>query len=83
MANKVDIKYTQLFINNEFVDSISGKTFPVINPATEEKICDVQEAGDADCEKAIKAAREAFDNPNVKGKKKILRILKNFLFSHS
>jgi acyl-CoA reductase-like NAD-dependent aldehyde dehydrogenase len=70
MSNKVEIKYTQLFINNEFVNSVSGKTFPVINPATEEKICDVQEAGDADCEKAIKAAREAFDNPNVKKKKK-------------
>jgi acyl-CoA reductase-like NAD-dependent aldehyde dehydrogenase len=71
MSNKVEIKYTQLFINNKFVDSISGKTFPVIiNPATEEKICDVQEDGDADCEKAIKAAREAFDNPNVKKRKK-------------
>jgi acyl-CoA reductase-like NAD-dependent aldehyde dehydrogenase len=53
MSKKVEIKYTQLFINNEFVDSISGKTFPVINPATEEKICNVQEDGDADCEKAI------------------------------
>ena len=34
----------QLFINNEFVNSVSGKTFPTINPATGEKICDVQEA---------------------------------------
>ena len=34
---------TQLFINNEFVDSVSGKTFPTINPVTEEKICDVAE----------------------------------------
>ena len=33
----------QLFINNEFVDSISGKTFATINPATEETICDVAE----------------------------------------
>ena len=33
----------QLFINNEFVDSVSGKTFPTINPVTEEKICDVAE----------------------------------------
>ena len=33
----------QLFINNEFVDSASGKTFPTINPATGLKICDVAE----------------------------------------
>lgn len=34
----------QLFINNEFVDAKSGKTFPTINPATGEKICEVAEA---------------------------------------
>lgn len=33
----------QIFINNEFVNSVSGKTFPTINPCTEQKICDVQE----------------------------------------
>ncbi|KAJ8299836.1 hypothetical protein KUTeg_022583 [Tegillarca granosa] len=33
----------RLFINNEFVNSGSGKTFPTINPATGEKIADVQE----------------------------------------
>lgn len=31
------------FINNEFVDSVSKKTFPTINPATEEIICEVAE----------------------------------------
>lgn len=36
--------YTKLFINNEFVDARSGKTFPTINPATGEKICDIAEA---------------------------------------
>ena len=33
----------QLFINNEYVDSVSGKMFPTINPVTEEKICDLAE----------------------------------------
>lgn len=33
----------QIFINNEWHDSISGKKFPVFNPATEEKICEVEE----------------------------------------
>lgn len=35
-------KYTQLFINNEFVNSKSGKTFATTNPATKQKIADVQ-----------------------------------------
>ena len=39
---------------------MSGKTFPTINPATGEKICDVQEGDKADVEKAVKAARNAF-----------------------
>ena len=53
-------KYTKIFINNEWHDSVSGKTFPTINPATGEKICDVQEGDKADVDKAVKAAREAF-----------------------
>lgn len=33
----------QIFINNKWVNSVSGKTFPTINPCTAEKIVDVQE----------------------------------------
>jgi len=51
---------TRLFINNEFVNSVSGKTFPTINPATEEIICGVQEADAADVDLAVKAAIDAF-----------------------
>lgn len=58
---KPEIKYTQLFINNEFVDSVSGKTFATINPATCEKIVDVQEGDKADVDKAVAAAKAAFD----------------------
>jgi hypothetical protein len=54
------INYTKLFINNEFVDSISGKTFGTINPATEEVICQVSEGDKDDVNVAVKAAREAF-----------------------
>ncbi|XP_044515458.1 aldehyde dehydrogenase, cytosolic 2 isoform X4 [Gracilinanus agilis] len=54
------IQYTKIFINNEWHDSVSGKKFPVINPATEEKICDVEEGDKEDVDKAVKAAREAF-----------------------
>ena len=47
----------QLFINGEFVDARSGKTFPTINPATEEKITDVASAGPEDVDVAVRAAR--------------------------
>ena len=33
----------QIFINNEFVSSVSGKTFPTVDPSTGKKICDIQE----------------------------------------
>jgi aldehyde dehydrogenase (NAD+) len=37
----VKVRATQLLIDGKFVDSISGKTFETINPATEEKIAAV------------------------------------------
>ncbi|KAH6924963.1 hypothetical protein HPB50_027034 [Hyalomma asiaticum] len=37
------VKFIKIFINNEFVDSVSGKTFSTINPSTGAKIADVQE----------------------------------------
>jgi len=55
-----EIKFTKLFINDEFVNSVSGKTFETINPSTGEKICDLQEGDKEDVEKAIKAAKTAF-----------------------
>jgi acyl-CoA reductase-like NAD-dependent aldehyde dehydrogenase len=44
---------TRLFINGEFVNSVSGKTFKTINPATEEVICEVQEGDARDVDKAV------------------------------
>jgi len=57
---KPEIKYTQIFINNEWHNSASGKTFATINPATGEQITKVQEGDKADVDKAVKAAQEAF-----------------------
>ncbi|TRY66264.1 hypothetical protein DNTS_026222 [Danionella cerebrum] len=55
-----DVHYNKIFINNEWHDAVSKKTFPTINPATEEIICHVAEGEQADVEKAVKAARDAF-----------------------
>lgn len=55
-----DIYSNKVFINNEFVDAVSGKTFPTLNPCTGEVICEVAEGDKADVDKAVKAATEAF-----------------------
>ncbi|AWO97134.1 Aldehyde dehydrogenase mitochondrial [Scophthalmus maximus] len=55
-----EVQFNQLFINNQWQDAASGKTFPTINPATGEVICQVAEADEADVDKAVKAARDAF-----------------------
>lgn len=61
MANaNQEVKYTKLFINNEFVDAVSKKTFETINPATGKKIASVAEGDKADVDLAVKAAQKAF-----------------------
>src|ERR1700677_1813436 len=57
------ISATKLLINNRWIASESGKTFATVNPATGEEICQVAEADAADVEKAVKAARAAFEGP--------------------
>jgi aldehyde dehydrogenase (NAD+) len=52
---------TQLLINNRWVPSESGETFATINPSTGEKLCEVASADAADVDKAVQAARAAFD----------------------
>ncbi|WP_166626989.1 aldehyde dehydrogenase family protein [Jeotgalicoccus sp. S0W5] len=52
-----------LFINGEFVKSESGKTFDSINPADGEVLATIFEAGKNDIDKAVKAARAAFESP--------------------
>lgn len=55
-----DIHFNQIFINNEWHNSVSGKKFPTINPSTGEVITEVQEGGKEDVNKAVDAAQSAF-----------------------
>jgi aldehyde dehydrogenase (NAD+) len=55
-------KATQLFINGKWENSASGDTFETINPVTEQPITSVQRAGKEDVDRAVAAARNAFDN---------------------
>jgi aldehyde dehydrogenase (NAD+) len=57
----VPITATKLLINNQWVESASGRTFPTQNPSNGEEICQVAEADAPDVDRAVAAARQAFD----------------------
>ncbi|CAI8619800.1 unnamed protein product [Vicia faba] len=56
------IKFTKLFINGDFVESLSGKSFETIDPRTGDVIARISEATKEDIDVAVKAARHAFDS---------------------
>lgn len=53
----------RLLIDGQWVPALSGKTLAVLNPATEEVLTTVAEADQADIDRAVRAARRAFDDP--------------------
>src|SRR5206468_11364325 len=56
------VKDQPMLIGGKWVNSVSGKTFPTLNPATGEVICQVAEGDKADVDLAVKAARRAFED---------------------
>ena len=52
-----------LFIGGEFVPPADGGTFATLNPATEEPLAEVAQAGQQDVDRAVAAARAAYDGP--------------------
>src|ERR1700732_4948873 len=79
---------SRLLIDGKLVEAASGKTFPVYNPATGAILMQVAEADSADVDRAVKAARKAFDegpwsriSPSERGK--LLWKLAELLEQHS
>src|ERR1043165_3067025 len=58
---KAEVKTCQLYINGEWADSASDKTFAVYDPATEEVIAQVPDANAEDVNRAVAAAKAAFE----------------------
>jgi aldehyde dehydrogenase (NAD+) len=78
---------TKLLINNEWVKSESGETFATVNPSTGEEICRVAAADSADVEKAVRAARRAFEQgpwhkTNASQRGRLLYILADLIEQH-
>jgi len=59
---QTSVRAYQNYVNGRWVSSASGKTFPVYDPSTEEVIAQVAASEGADVERAVKAARAAFDS---------------------
>src|SRR5438874_606829 len=84
----VQVRQTKMLIDGRWVDSVSGKTFPTINPATGEEITQVAEGDKADVDLAVKAARKAFeDGPwrqmSARERGKLLNKLADLIEKHS
>ncbi|MFJ5996591.1 aldehyde dehydrogenase family protein [Streptomyces sp. NPDC092370] len=50
-----------LFIDGEFVEAADGKVFKTVSPSTEEVLSEIAQAGSEDVDRAVKAARRAFE----------------------
>src|SRR6187200_1613406 len=58
----VDLKPSYgLFIDGQFVDTVDGRTFKTVSPASEEVLAEITEAGPTDVDRAVAAARKAYD----------------------
>jgi aldehyde dehydrogenase (NAD+) len=69
--------YTQFYIDGQWVDPISAKTADVINPATEEVSGTISLGSAADVDKAVAAARRAFDGWSQSSVKERLALLRS------
>ncbi|PNG18069.1 aldehyde dehydrogenase family protein [Streptomyces cahuitamycinicus] len=67
-----------LFIDGEFVEAADGKVFKTVSPSTEEVLSEVARAGSEDVDRAVKAARRAFEKwsalPGAERAKYLFRI---------
>ena len=68
-----------LFVNGEFTPAAGGRTFSTVNPASEEPLAEVALAAEADVDRAVRAARDAFEHvwgpmPGARRAKYIYRI---------
>ncbi|WP_030762921.1 aldehyde dehydrogenase family protein [Streptomyces griseus] len=67
-----------LFIDGEFTDAADGKVFKTVSPSTEEVLSEIAQAGEADVDRAVKAARRAFEKwsalPGAERAKYLFRI---------
>ncbi|MFC9681084.1 aldehyde dehydrogenase family protein [Streptomyces sp. NPDC056948] len=67
-----------LFIDGEFTEAADGKVFKTVSPSSEEVLAEIAQAGEADVDRAVQAARKAFEKwsalPGAERAKYLFRI---------
>ncbi len=71
----VSVTQQKMFVDGEFVDSLSGETMEVLNPATGEVIAEVPSAGVEDVDRAVAAAESAWETWREKTPKDRMELL--------
>jgi betaine-aldehyde dehydrogenase len=59
---KIAVRRHKMYVNGEWVEAASGKVLPVVDPSTEEIIAEVPDAGAKDVDRAVAAAKAAFES---------------------
>ena len=72
-------EYTQFYIDGQWVDPVTPNTVPVENPATEETIGHISIGSAADVDKAVVAARRAFESWQFSTKAERLDLMRSIL----
>jgi aldehyde dehydrogenase (NAD+) len=88
MTVGVETRVFQLFINGKWQPAVNGETFNVFNPSTGEVIAKAAKASKEDVEKAVQAARNAFDFSDwkemlPKERAKVLNAIAQGIASHA
>ncbi|ETR76799.1 aldehyde dehydrogenase [Afipia sp. P52-10] len=65
----------QFYIDGAWVDPVVKKTIPVVNPATEETLYEIAAGSKADVDKAVAAARKAFETFSVTSREERIALL--------
>ncbi|RTL73267.1 MAG: aldehyde dehydrogenase family protein, partial [Hyphomicrobiales bacterium] len=69
------VQHSKFYIDGAWVDPVAKKTLPVVNPATEEPIHEIALGSAADVDKAVAAARRAFDSFSMTSRQERIDLL--------
>ena len=72
----------KFYINGEWVDPLSSDTLDVINPATEEAIATIAMGNEEDLNRAVAAARAAFDSWSLTSKEERIAVLEKIIAAY-
>ena len=72
----------KFYINGEWVDPVSSETLDVINPATEESIATIAMGNEEDLNRAVAAARAAFDSWSLTSKEERIAVLEKIIAAY-